>query len=179
MKEMTYLPGRVQELLHSGEYSGHRFAIVNQGTHPVAYVECKIKGIKNYDDDRLDEIDVHGGFTYFGACYWAEPDRLKYLGWDYAHYMDFIGHLPMLPSVRNGKMWTTSEIYEEVKSVIDQLCVVEKKRVTSNEEPVAYLQRVLTHWGAFCKGHPYFERAIRSILLENETLKQRIKELEN
>ena len=54
-----------------------------------------------------------------------------------------------------------------------------KKKIVDTADPVAYLQRVLSRWSAFCKGHRAFERAIRSVLLENETLKQRIKELEN
>lgn len=42
-KEMVYQSGRIREVLFRGQYEGYKFAIVNLGTHPVAYVECKIQ----------------------------------------------------------------------------------------------------------------------------------------
>lgn len=60
MKEMIYSAEQKKEVLFSGEYKGHKFCIMNLGTHPTAYVENKIKNLVSYDDDRLYEIDVHG-----------------------------------------------------------------------------------------------------------------------
>ena len=127
MKEMVYSAERKKEVLYSGEYLGHKFAILNLGTHPTAYVECKLDNCNSYGDQRLDGISVHGGFTYLDKAHWNEADKTIYLGWDYAHYMDYAGYELMIPtSIRtNGKKWTTSEIFEEVKSVIDQLIIVE------------------------------------------------------
>lgn len=122
MKEMIYSANSIQEVLHNGEYKGYKFCILNLGTHPTAYVECKIENCNGYEDERLDDISVHGGFTYFGKGFWDKES--SYLGWDYAHYMDYAGYELMYPeSMRSfgKKKWTTAEIFEEVKAVIDQL----------------------------------------------------------
>lgn len=49
-----------------------------------------------------------------------------FIGWDYAHYCDFAGYeLEMPIDVRTGgKKWTTSEIVNECKQVIDQITIV-------------------------------------------------------
>lgn len=108
-----------REILASGEYMGVKFAILNYGTHPCAYVE-DIIGCSCELDKRVDSIDVHGGFTFHGMAHWKDnADRTVYLGWDYAHwgdYMSFYGH-----AEHAKKRWTTEEIFEEVKSVIEQL----------------------------------------------------------
>lgn len=70
MKEMVYSADRIIKVLHNGEYRGHKFAILNLGTHPTAYVECKLDDCNSYGDERLDEISVHCGFTYLGRAYW-------------------------------------------------------------------------------------------------------------
>lgn len=130
MKEMIYSPDRKRELLHSGVYKGHKFFILNLGTHPTAYVECKLKDCKGYyDDERLDNIEVHGGFTYYGNNFWDNLNE-EYLGWDYAHYSDYVGYNTRYPGPYSGKFWTTEEIMEEVKHVIDQLCELLVKEVT-------------------------------------------------
>ena len=71
---------------------------------------------------------MHGGFTYYGEVAWVADDKKKYLGWDYAHYGDYVGYEQLLPSqYRNGgKKWTTEEIYEEVKYAIEGLEMVRK-----------------------------------------------------
>ena len=124
MKEMVYSSNRICEVLHKGEYKGYKFCIMNLGTHPTAYVECKLENCNSYGDDRLDEISVHGGFTFLGNAYWDKEDKTLYLGWDYAHYMDYAGYELNFPSqmwCEGCKKWTTAEIFEEVKSVIVQL----------------------------------------------------------
>ena len=123
MKEMIYSATPKKEVLHSGEYKGHKFTILNLGTHPTAYVECKLDNCNSYGDERLDEISVHGGFTYHGQAYWDKADKTIYLGWDYAHSGDYMGYyMKYAPdTLTNNKRWTTGEIFEEVKYVIDQL----------------------------------------------------------
>jgi len=123
MKEMIYSANRIAEVLYSGEYKGYKFCIMNLGTHPTAYVECKLEDCNSYTDERLDNISVHGGFTYLGEAYWGKENS-TYIGWDYAHYMDYAGYEVMFPAhmrSAENKKWTTAEILEEVKSVIDQL----------------------------------------------------------
>lgn len=124
MKEMIYSANHIETVLHNGEYKGHKFCIMNLGSHPTAYVECKFRDCNRYDDERFDGINVHGGFTYFGKAYWDKGDKTHYIGWDYAHCNDYAGYEAMFPKHmrRVGtKKWTTTEMLEEVMSVIDQL----------------------------------------------------------
>ena len=127
MKEMIYSTEHKCEILYDGIYEGHKFAILDLGTHPTAYVECKIKGCTSYNDERLDDIRVHGGFTFFDKSRWSSPDETYYLGWDYAHFGDFVGYELKFPSElrTDSKRWSTQEIFDEVKSVVDQLIKVE------------------------------------------------------
>ena len=124
MKEMIYSANSKCEILYEGEYLNHKFAILNLGTHPTAYVECKIADCHGYNDERLDNVQVHCEFTFYGGAYWNEQDKTTYLGWDYAHYCDYCGFLIL--ATHHLKKWTTSEIYTEVKSVIEQLAELEK-----------------------------------------------------
>ena len=121
MKEMVYTSRLITDILYMGEYKEHLFCILSLGTHPTAYVECKLKNCFNCYDERLKHIIVHGGFTFFGKRFW--DNEKNYLGWDYAHFMDYLGFSPFV----EGKKWTTAEIYEEVKAVIDQLEGIENK----------------------------------------------------
>lgn len=128
MKEMIYGERKKQpEVLYSGEYRGHRFAILNLGSHPTAYIENKMN-ISDYDDFRLENIEVHGGFTFCDTGYWGnESEKISWLGWDYGHYGDFMGYYSTdNPFYYHTKQWTTAEIYKEVKSVIEQIIEVEK-----------------------------------------------------
>lgn len=128
MKEMVYSRNRSMEVLYSGIYEGHKFAIISLGTHPTAYVECKLGNCSSYNDNRLDNVKVPFGFTFLGCPYWSSESDL-FLGWDYAHFCDFAGYEMSFPERlrTNGKKWTTAEIFEEVKSVIEQLKEVESK----------------------------------------------------
>lgn len=123
MKEMIYTPERKCEILHKGEYKGYKFYILNLGTHPTAYVECKLENCNSYKDERLDDISVHWGFTYYGSAKWNKEDKAIYLGWDYAHYGDYSGYEVKFPEdiSWDSKKWTTAEIFEDVKSVIEQI----------------------------------------------------------
>lgn len=125
MKEMVYSVNQTRKILHSGVYKGYMFYILSLGTHPVAYIECKLENCNGYEDERLDDINVHGGFTYFGNGFWDDEDN-TYLGWDYAHFMDYAGYEETFPAhmrTVGNKKWTTAEIFEEVKSVIDQFII--------------------------------------------------------
>lgn len=122
MKRMVYGIRKKPEVLYSGEYKGHKFVIINLWSHPTAYVENKM-GIIDYNAWLIDDVKVHGGFTYCDIGYWnEESNKISWLGWDYAHYGDYI-----YGNTLSGKQWSTTEIYEEVKSVIDQIIAVEKE----------------------------------------------------
>ena len=129
LKQMEYKTKGTFDVLADDTYKGYRFLIVSYGTHPCAYVvlpeTSKFYG-KNYEDEIFDDLNfhVHGGLTY---SEWGLKRLLggkAYLiGWDYAHGMDFIGYALCNPlfSECNGKKWSTEEIFEEVKEVIDEI----------------------------------------------------------
>ena len=127
MKGMVYRADRKTEVLYCGEYKGHKFAILSLGTHPTAYVENKLPNCTSYDDERLDDVSVHCGFTYCDKAYWDDEEKALFLGWDYAHFRDFSGYFFKYPAMMDdtSKKWTTIEIFDEVKSVINQLCMLE------------------------------------------------------
>lgn len=110
------------EILHQGSYKGYNFYIISFGCYPCAYVEIpensKFYGLDYYDID----IDVHGGLTYSTDHLNRVKENSWFIGWDYAHIDDYtyfdIGWAVLKDS---GKMWTTKEIFENVKDVIDQL----------------------------------------------------------
>lgn len=124
MKELIYYnqmrTADKAEVLHSGTFMGYKFAILNRGTHPVAYVENK-NGFAECEN--ADEAaSVHGGVTYLGGAYWDKYDSSTYIGWDYAHLGDWFGmyDTDFNTDLGNHK-WATEEIFEEVKGVIRQL----------------------------------------------------------
>lgn len=122
MKEMVYSDKLKLEILYQGVYKEHKFTILNRGYYPTAYVENKLN-ITDIFDERIDFVDVHCGFSYWGEAYWDKEDKTSYLGWDYGHICDYNGALPFA----EDKQWTTEEIYEEVKFVIDQLIKLQEK----------------------------------------------------
>ena len=125
MKEMIYQKDRKVEILYNGTYKDYDFYIMNLGTHPTAYVNVwnnKLLSGKDYDEI---DIDVHGGLTYGSDhLFISNEEEIKgwFIGWDYSHYNDYAGYESEMPEGlrMNGKKWTTEEIYEDVKSVIEQ-----------------------------------------------------------
>ena len=124
MKEMVYQSTRKKEILYEGTYKNYYFVIVSYGTHPCAYVEIpKNHAYYKKDYNELD-IDCHCGLTYSDDLSHVIPnkDDSWFIGWDYAHAGDYMGFDAMFKfDTSKDKKWTTKEIYEEVKSVIDQL----------------------------------------------------------
>ena len=138
MKEMVYQKDRKTEILYHGFYKDYEFYILNLGTHPTAYVNVinnNLLVMKDYDEI---DIDVHGGLTYSQDCLYINDEREKvkgwFIGWDYAHYDDYDGYEINLPKELStyGKKWTTEEIFEDVKDVIDQC--VDYKDTKENDE---------------------------------------------
>ena len=134
MKKMEYQVTRKIELLFDQEYKGYHFYILNLGTHPTAYVEItkgnKLFG-KTYNEIYKDEIDieVHGGLTYSRDHLFLDKDIIKsnswFIGWDYAHYDDYYCYDELyLQFAIGGYKWTTEEIIEDCKNVIEQIIKV-------------------------------------------------------
>lgn len=130
MNEIVYTVFRVKEVIANGEIDGYKYAIFNYGTNPAAYVGIP-DGHPLRGNRRLIQttISCHGGITLMenlrGAISRQNVPHLAeifgnqfVIGWDYAHYGDFS---PALVMCSEGKMWTTEEIFAEVKDVIEQL----------------------------------------------------------
>lgn len=129
IKPMIYQKDRKYEILHKNNYKGYNYYILNLGTHPTAYVEIpeghKLYG-KHYDDI---DIDVHGGLTYSDGYLGPIKDKnLWFIGWDYAHAGDYMGYYEetIFDGFQsfmdiNNKKWTTEEIIEDCKDVIEQI----------------------------------------------------------
>lgn len=119
MKEMVYKPERCDaELLACDTYKGYDYYVVSRGTHPCAYVD-----IKNYGKAiNADTIDCHGGITYSESTLDAADHDGWFIGWNDAHYSDYLGCYRDPPDTRTYRRWTTAEMVAECKRVIDQIC---------------------------------------------------------
>ena len=138
MIEMEYSKDRIFKILANGKYKGYVYWILNLGTHPTAYVEVP-RGhelwFNDYDECPVEcPVECHYGLTY-SENYLHDCNHGEWtIGWDYAHADDFTGYdlrfSALMPECeiemmkkRNEtlKKWTTKEIFQEVKSVINQL----------------------------------------------------------
>ncbi len=131
MREMIYQSTSTRETLYHGTYKGYEFYIMNLGTFPTAYVNVRENYLLNKKDYDEINIDVHGGLTYSEKYLCVDDDVVNgwFIGWDYAHCDDYIGLEMVTPEEfrTDGKKWTTEEIYEDVKNVIEQ-CINYKRR---------------------------------------------------
>ena len=111
MKEMQYQANNKIELLDSGTFKNYNYYILSLGTHPTAYVEIP-KGNKIYEKDYKEiDLEVHGGLTYSRDFLWISKEKKLqgwFIGWDYAHYGDYVGYELMFPQefkIREEKKW--------------------------------------------------------------------------
>lgn len=113
IKSMVYNPEE-SDILAEGEYKGIPFCIISYGTHPCAYIASD-----EYDPDPVTmKIQWDKGsvkVTYLEhdypiGGYWN-------IGWDYAHSGDYFAGF----SNPHGKKWTTEEILDDVRNVIDTI----------------------------------------------------------
>ena len=129
IKPMVYQTERKIELLCKSEYKDYKYYILNLGTHPTAYIEIpegnKLYG-KDYDEiyDMGYDIDIHGGLTYSDDELMGIKIKNWFIGWDYAHFGDYVGYQELFSSnllMNEEKKWTTEEIIKECKHAIDQI----------------------------------------------------------
>lgn len=117
MQEMIYQENRIPPVrLADGVYRGVPFYVLSLGTHPCAYVDIAPLGLHAINER---DIDCHGGITYHHDYLATVYHEGNFLGWDYAHCMDYSGSLPFLDS--GYKRETTAEMVAECKNVIDQI----------------------------------------------------------
>ena len=135
MKEMIYSMDVEKRIwLDHGEYKGYEYVIMNLGTHPTAYVgllPTSFYFAYNGEKDLYIQA-AHGGITY-SQDFIIDEDKKKYMngkwwiGWDYAHLGDY---MPWYDYDFYQKKWTTEEVLEDVKAVIDEIIEME---LTINE----------------------------------------------
>ena len=116
------------QILDEGIYNNYHYVIVSFGSHPCAYVELpkKHKWYGLHEDNI--PISCHGGLTYSSTqgiiCPLNNPNHRDgyWIGWDYAHYGDYVyNNFNDFGFALGEKYWTTEEIFEDVKEVINQL----------------------------------------------------------
>ena len=128
IKEMVYSAECKIEILVEGFCGNFPFCIVSYGTHPCCYVGVGSK--HPFYDEHYDSIDLncHGGITYAERSNDIGSKIMKnyyVLGWDYAHIDDYMGYynseVSRGLSYSKWKKWTTEELLEEIKKVVQQL----------------------------------------------------------
>jgi hypothetical protein len=133
MKEMKYQKERIFDVLHKGNFKGYLFCIMSLGTHPCAYIQ--LKESHKYYKSHYDGIPIncHGGLTFASTDFHFNPvynPDVWWIGWDYTHIGDYTGYNELFKisplSKDNDKRWTTEEIFEEIKNVIEQLIKIKK-----------------------------------------------------
>lgn len=117
---MEYKTHRIVDVLDTGHYRGYDYMIISYGTHPCAYVAIpENHPLYEQDFNDIPDFGAHFGLTF--------ADRLDVfgnrfcIGWDYIHAGDYAGCFEGIELLANERKWTTAEILEEVKSVIDEI----------------------------------------------------------
>ena len=132
MQEMIYQSTRLNPpvVLESGEHNGYNYYVLSLGTHPCGYVEIPPESkYFNVDYDYIP-VECHGGLTYgrgFLHTVANVDDNRYFIGWDYAHYGDFVGYkLGGFDEITSyDRRYTTEDIVRECKDVIEQLVKLE------------------------------------------------------
>lgn len=126
MKPMIYKTTREIEILDEGVINNFHYCIVSYGTHPCAYIE--LPEAHEYYGLDYDAINIvcHGGLTYAsdkGIIFDGSDNHRDgfWIGWDYAHYEDYMALLPHI----GGRRYTTEGVYRDVEDVVEQLKIEE------------------------------------------------------
>lgn len=127
IKPMIYSKNRSEsvEQIAAGTYKNFDYYVLNLKTHPTAYIDVTDSPLNGVCYDYID-IYCHGGLTYSEPTLKTVDKKGWFIGWDYAHYRDYMdyGDTSLNNMFSNDKKWTTEEIVEECKNVINQ--IVEK-----------------------------------------------------
>lgn len=121
IKPMIYNKNRSEsaEKIAGGTYKNFDYYVLNLKTHPTAYIDVSDSPLNGVFYDDID-ISCHGGLTYSEEVLKTVDKKGWFIGWDYAHYGDYTGF--GCPTYEEQyKKWTTEEIVEECKLVIDQI----------------------------------------------------------
>lgn len=123
IKPMIYnknRPGSTEQIA-AGTYKNFDYYVLNLRTHPTAYIDVTNSPLNGCDEDI--DISCHGGITWCDNFVNSIDKKGWFIGWDYAHYGDYrdYGYASVNSMFPNDKKWTTEEIVEECKNVIDQI----------------------------------------------------------
>lgn len=121
LHDMVYKENRCEpQVLAHNVYHGRNYYVVSFGTHPCAYVDVSdLLSMTRREREYIENaIDCHGGITYLSAELVVANNKGWYIGWDYAHCMDYSGYMPRESL---AKKWTTREMVSECKRVIEQI----------------------------------------------------------
>ena len=128
---MFYTSNKTCDILYENYYKDYHFCIVSYGAYPCAYVEIPHSHHYYEKDYTKIYMECHGGLTFSSDELWFIKNSYDgwWIGWDYAHLNDYVS-IPFskfpIP-LYNRKKWSTSEIYEEVKNVIEQLIAADNQ----------------------------------------------------
>ena len=118
-KQLYDITVKKPERVADGFYRGFHFYVLTMGSHPCAYVDV------GHSEFLADEIYCHGGITYGSNKLATVPEKSYFIGWDYAHYNDFLVFNDRLAKEYGepyrAHKYTLSEIVKECANVIDQI----------------------------------------------------------
>lgn len=132
----------MRELIKKDKYNGVEYVIVWFLGHPNAYInvpkEYKLyqKDYNSLSTDIELSYDPHGEFTFSGKNLHKEYGLEDgwYLGWDYAHSSDYVNTRGMRDITYDGRRYSTEEIEDECKNVIDAINEFEKLNSKKEKE---------------------------------------------
>lgn len=102
-----------------GQYRDLSFIVINSmHKYICAYVDVAPTKLNGHTD--VSYLCCHGGVTYIKEYLPKWYEKGWWIGWDYAHWGDYV---PFLSDgiVRGHRKWTTEEVVEECLNVIDEV----------------------------------------------------------
>lgn len=112
-----YSKERRDEILETGEYKGHKWAIRTLGRYPCAYIT--VSGGMTYEEAESLE-KPYCGISYasdsYGRLNFMDKSH-SWIGWDFGHGCDFDAMLPDY----GGTKHNIDEIRKNIYEVIDEV----------------------------------------------------------
>lgn len=117
------------EQIACGTHRGLDYYILSFGAYPTAYLDVTGTIFAGKDCEELEYVQCHGGVTYSDRQLKTVDKKGWFIGWDYAHGIDFIF---TRPGFYWGKQWSVEEIVADCKNVIDRLEKRRRAELTKN-----------------------------------------------
>ena len=115
-------------VIAEGQYRDLSFIVINSmHKYPCAYVDVAPTKLNGFTEKDL-YLCCHGGVTYSKESLPRQGEKGWWIGWDYAHWGDFVPFISMGIDIdRTQRKWTTEEVVEECLNVIDEVWVYDAK----------------------------------------------------